>query len=271
MHIQTTHSRVPWSYPLRRSGGDGHHQTSWCLWLADPNKHDWGPVICHVCQLLPMIHQDFSHVAKPLHQLTKKRKAWRWTEAKQEAFEELKWLIKSTPIFVPPDQDAQFQLEMDASGYVTGAILSQLCKDNKWHLVEFTSKSLSDAERNYEIHDKELLAVIQGLEEWRHTLEGTQNTIEILNNHRNLTYFRTSKIWTTGKHASPYFWLGLTSLSSTGQGNTQSTWMPSYDRQTIWPRKDNHDWVMLSANRFSKSSKPSEIWQWMVMTLLMPH
>ena len=77
---------------------------------------------------------------------------------------------------------------MDTSGYTTGAVLSQLCKDNKWHLVGFTSKSLSSAERNYEIHDKELLSVIRGLEEWRHILEGTKHTTEILNNHCNLTY-----------------------------------------------------------------------------------
>ena len=77
-----------------------------------------------------------------------------------KAFEELKWLITLTPILIQPDQDAQFQLETDASGYATGAVLSQLCEDNKWHLVGFTSKSLSSAERNYEIHNKELLSII---------------------------------------------------------------------------------------------------------------
>ena len=65
---------------------------------------------------------------------------------------------------VQPNQDAQFQLEMDASGYAMGAVLSQLCEDDKWNPVGFTSKSLSSAERNYEIHNKELLSVIRGLE-----------------------------------------------------------------------------------------------------------
>jgi len=51
----------------------------------------------------------------------------------------------------------------------------------KWHLVGFTSKGLDSAERNYEVYDKELLSVIRGLEEWRHVLEGTKYTIEILN------------------------------------------------------------------------------------------
>ena len=72
-------------------------------------------------------------------------------------------------------------------------ILSQLCDDNKWHPVGFMSKSLSPTERNYAIYDKELLSVIRGLEEWRHILEGTKHTIEILNDHQNLTYFQTAQ------------------------------------------------------------------------------
>jgi len=138
-----------------------------------------------------------------------------------------------TPILMQPNQDIEFQLETDASRYATGAVLSQLCKDNKWPLVGFTSKSFSDAERNYKIHNKELLSVIQGLEEWRHILEGTQNTIEILNNHRNLMYFWTSQIRTTGKHTGPYFWLSLTSLSFKDQGDTLPNWMLSHIGQTI--------------------------------------
>src|SRR5882724_5854696 len=93
--------------------------------------------------------QDFSHVAKSLHQLTKKGEVWKCARDKWKAFEELKRLITSTPILVQPDQDAQFQLETDASRYATGAVLSQLCKDNKWHLVGFTFKSLWNAESNY--------------------------------------------------------------------------------------------------------------------------
>src|SRR5882724_5860417 len=137
--------------------------------------------------------QDFSHVTKPLHQLTKKGEEWRWADKEQASFEELKCLITSTLILVQPNQDAPFQLETDASGYTTGAVLSQLCDDGKWHPVGFTFKGLDSADRNYEVHDKELLSVIQGLKEWRHLMEGTKYTIEILNDHRNLTYFRTSQ------------------------------------------------------------------------------
>src|SRR5882724_9383233 len=99
----------------------------------------------------------------------------------------------STPILVQPNQEAPFRLETDASGYATGAVLSQLSEDGKWHPMGFTSKGLDLAERNYVIHDKELLSVICSLEEWRHNLEGTKHTIEILNDHRNLMYFWTSQ------------------------------------------------------------------------------
>ena len=77
----------------------------------------------------------------------------------------------STPILVLPDQTKHFWLETDASAYVIGAVLSQLCDDGKWRPVGFVSKSLSETEHNYVIHDKELLSVICGLEEWRHILE----------------------------------------------------------------------------------------------------
>src|SRR5882672_8443009 len=148
-----------------------------CDWLTPRNITKVQSFIVFVNFYQKFI-QDFLHVAKPLHQLTKKGEVWKWAKDKWKAFEELKQLITSTPILVQPDQDMQFQLEMDTSGYATGAVLSQLCEDDKWHLVGFMCKSLSSAKRNYEIHNKELLSIIQGLEEWRHILEGTKHMIE---------------------------------------------------------------------------------------------
>jgi len=78
-------------------------------------------------------------------------------------------------------------------GYATGEVLSQLRDDGKWHTVGFMSKGLNVAKRNYKVHNKELLSAIRGLKEWRHVLEGTKHTMEILNDHRNLMYFRTSQ------------------------------------------------------------------------------
>jgi hypothetical protein len=59
--------------------------------------------------------------------------------------------------------------------------------------VTFLSKALNPMERNYEIHDTEMLAIIQGLEEWRHYLEGARHPVEIWTDHKNLKYFRVAQ------------------------------------------------------------------------------
>src|SRR6201992_3421278 len=97
------------------------------------------------------------------------------------------------PILIQPNPDRRYQLETDASGYATGGTLSQEGEDGKWHPVAFHSKSMDVAQRNYPIHDRELLSVIRCFEEWRHLLEGTSHKIEVYNNHFNLQYFMTSQ------------------------------------------------------------------------------
>jgi hypothetical protein len=133
--------------------------------------------------------EGFSQIARPLNDLTRKDVKWVWQKKHQEAFEELKGKVTSAPLLVQPDVARPFKLETDASDYATGAVLSQLCEDEKWRPVAFLSKSLNDAERNYQIYDKELLSVIRALKEWRYLLEGATHPIEIYNDHRNLTYF----------------------------------------------------------------------------------
>ena len=88
-----------------------------------------------------------------------------------------------------PDLDKEFRVEADASNYATGGVLSMKWSDNLWRPVAFISKSLSDTERNYEIHNKEILVVIKCLEVWRHFLEGTTVKFEIWTDHKNLEYF----------------------------------------------------------------------------------
>jgi len=87
------------------------------------------------------------------------------------------------------DLDKEFRMEADASNYTTGGVLFIKCSDNMWRLVAFISKSLSDTECNYEIHDKEMLAIIRCLEEWRHFLEGTVIKFKIWTDYKNLEYF----------------------------------------------------------------------------------
>ena len=87
------------------------------------------------------------------------------------------------------DLDKEFRVEVDASNYATGGVLSMKCPDELWRPVAFISKSLSDIEKNYKIHDKEMLTVVRGLEAWRHFLEETMMKFEIWTDHKNLEYF----------------------------------------------------------------------------------
>jgi len=81
------------------------------------------------------------------------------------------------------------RVEADALDYATGRVLSVKEEDRRWRPVAFISKSLNDIERNYKIHNKEMLAVIRCLEAWRHFLEGARTKFKIWTDHKNLEYF----------------------------------------------------------------------------------
>jgi len=109
---------------------------------------------------------DFSAKARPLFDLTRSEQVWTWSGMEQVAFEDLKTVVTTAPVLVSLQESDPFQIEADSSDFATGAVLSQQSMMNgKWHPVVFYSKSLSSMERNYEIHDKEMLAIIHALEE----------------------------------------------------------------------------------------------------------
>jgi len=138
--------------------------------------------------------QDFSTIARLLFDLTQSNHAWNWGTKEQEVFECFKMAVTTTPILVSPQDSEPFCIKADSSDFASGAILSQqLPGEEKWYLVAFYSKSLSPVEQNYEIYDKEMLAIIHALEEWRHFLEGAQHLVEIWTDHKNLEYFMTAK------------------------------------------------------------------------------
>ena len=128
-------------------------------------------------------------MARPLHNMVKKDKKWDWTERQEKAFKELKEQFTKELVLVALDIDKKMRMEVDASNYATGGVLLMECEDSLWRPVAFLSKSLNKTERNYEIHDKEMLAIIRGLETWRHLLEGAQFKFKIWMDHKNLEYF----------------------------------------------------------------------------------
>ena len=110
-------------------------------------------------------------------------------EKQEEAFRELKERFTKEPVLAVPDLDKKMRMEVDVLDYATGGMLSMECEDKLWRLVAFLSKSLNETKKNYKIHNKEMLAIIRGLENWRHLLEGTHFKFEIWTDHKNLEYF----------------------------------------------------------------------------------
>jgi len=124
--------------------------------------------------------RDFSAKARPLFDLTCSEQVWTWSRKEQAAFENLKTVVTTAPVLMSPQESDLSWIEADSLDFATGAVLSQqLTTDRKWHPIAFYSKSLFSVERNYEIHDKEMLAIIRVLEEWRHFLEGATHLVEI--------------------------------------------------------------------------------------------
>jgi hypothetical protein len=87
-----------------------------------------------------------------------------------------------------PLDNGKFCVEADSSNYANGATLSQQV-DGKWRPMAFRSKSLNDVEHNYEIYDKEMMAIMDSLDEWHQYLMSTNEPFEIWTDHQNLQYF----------------------------------------------------------------------------------
>lgn len=139
--------------------------------------------------------KDFSKMARPLHDLEKKDTPFHWGPKEQQSFENLKQAVSTAPVPAHANPDRPYTLETDASDYAYGAILSQKQEHNhKDHPVGFLSKSLSPAECNYNIYDKEMLAVVKALEHWCQYLQGTEDPVNIIMDHKNLKFFRDAKI-----------------------------------------------------------------------------
>ena len=127
-----------------------------------------------------------------MNNLTRKKEKWKWGDEQQGVFEQLKQVFTSRPLLVAPDIDKEFRVEADTSNFAIRGVLSIKCEDSKWRPVAYISKLLNEMEQNYEIHNKEMLAVICCLETWRHFLEGTRSKFEVWMDHKNLEYFMSN-------------------------------------------------------------------------------
>ncbi|ESK81825.1 reverse transcriptase-rnase h-integrase [Moniliophthora roreri MCA 2997] len=135
----------------------------------------------------------YAEIARPLHDLTKKDVPFKWMKRCQVAFEIMKAKFLQQPILKMADDTQLFVIEADASKWAMGAVLQQKDTDNELHPCGYLSHALMEMERNYEIYDRELLAIVNALKAWEHYLLGSTHPVTILSDHKNLSYFRTAQ------------------------------------------------------------------------------
>ena len=103
--------------------------------------------------------------------MVKKDQKWEWMERQERALKKLKERFTKELVLAVPDLNKKMRMEVNTLDYTIGEVLSMECEDGRWRSVAFLSKSLNKTKRNYKIHDKKMLVVIRGLENWRHLLE----------------------------------------------------------------------------------------------------
>ncbi|UTT89543.1 hypothetical protein NDA17_000901 [Ustilago hordei] len=144
----------------------------------------------------------FARIAKPLTALVKpieRFKKFELPEEAQQAFHKLIQAFTSAGVLQHFDYHLPTRLETDASDFAIAGVLKQE-HEGRWHPVAFYSRKMSSAEKNYEIHDKELLAVVACLTQWRHMLAGLPSQLVILTDHEALKYFKSQR-HITGRQA----------------------------------------------------------------------
>ncbi|KAL0551796.1 hypothetical protein IC582_010885 [Cucumis melo] len=130
--------------------------------------------------------ENFSRIATPLTQLTRKGAPFVWSKACEDSFQTLKQKLVTAPVLTIPDGSGSFVIYSDASKKGLGCVLMQQGK-----VVAYASRQLKSHEQNYPTHDLELAAVVFALKIWRHYLYGEK--IQIFTDHKSLKYFFTQK------------------------------------------------------------------------------
>jgi len=137
--------------------------------------------------------KGFGKIAKPLTNLIKKDIKWLWTPSCQDAFDKLKEMFTTCPILTHFDDTRLTKLETDACDFALGAVLSQMCKDEKWHPEAFHSRKFSPAEINYDVHDKEMASIVAAFKESAYMLISFDDQILVYTDHKNLESVNTTK------------------------------------------------------------------------------
>ena len=132
--------------------------------------------------------KNFSKICAPVTNLLRQDETFQWTKEHDQSFRDLKNAVRSAPVLISPNQNVPYVVHTDASGFAVGACLSQ-DQGKGLQPVCFMSKKMLAAEKNYPIHEQELLAIVCALKEWRHYLHGSKFTV--ITDHRSLQWINS--------------------------------------------------------------------------------
>jgi hypothetical protein len=198
--------------------------------------------------------KDFFKICCPLHNLSKKDVPFVWGPSQQQAFDQLKTAFTTEPVLAIWTPERLTQIEVDASGFATGGVIYQKCEDTYWHPIAYRSQSMNEAERNYEIYDREMLAITKALKNWRMYLEGLPQPFEIITDHRNLEFWRTAQ---NLMHCQARWALLLADynfvlIHKPGVENSANDGLSRQSRHRVSDAEDNNDQVVLSPKHFHR-------------------
>ena len=138
--------------------------------------------------------EGYSRVVVPITRLLRKGKSFLWSAQAQASFDKLKSLFTSAPILHHFDPELPVTLHADSSGFAVSGIVSQLDANGILYPITFWSRKRIPAECNYDIHDREMLAIVECFKHWRHYLEGSKHPVHVRSDHKNLETFMSTKI-----------------------------------------------------------------------------
>ena len=151
------------------------------------------------CNFFRRFIYRYSQVSSPMTGLLKGSQAgvktgpFKWPDDAEASFQELKKVFESAAVLHHFNPARRTRIETDASDFGVAGILSQQDSGGQWHPIAFWSRKMIDAERNYEVHDQELLAIVEAFKQWRHYCEGNAFPIEVITDHDNLRAFMKVK------------------------------------------------------------------------------
>ncbi len=183
--------------------------------------------------------RDFATISEPLNKLTCDNVPYTWSNECESAFNNLKQQLISRPVLAFPQLGSPFVVEVDASDYAAGGVLSQLSDDNTLHPVAYFSTAFKGSQRNWAAISKEAFALVLAIRHWHVYLAGTSFVLN--SDHNPLVHLRKQKD-PTGKFAR---WISE---------------LEEYNYTVKYIRgKDNAKADLLSRNEFASSDQPDSL------------